>query len=111
MYANEQKNVLSACAKQPVSVGGADPSWDSNTDDMTREELFHAVGVLLAEIIRPGHIDAELERQVGALLAGREQMSERVRKLREYIDAHCPHSTLSEKDCQTCRFLKEDASS
>lgn len=54
-----------------------------------------------------------LEMKVGALLEGRERMGERIRKLREYIAAHCKHSPFPEDceddDCPTCWFLKEDA--
>ncbi len=51
-----------------------------------------------------------LEQQVGALLAGRERMSERIRKLREFIAAH-GHHTDDAVTCHTCRFLEEDARS
>ena len=51
-----------------------------------------------------------LEMQVGALLAGRERMGERIDALREYIRATAPHSGV-ETSCPTCKFLKEDASS
>lgn len=51
---------------------------------------------------------ALLEQRAGALLAGRERMSERIRKLREYIASNCQHSAL-EADCPTCKFLQEDA--
>ncbi len=50
-----------------------------------------------------------LEQQVGALLAGRERMSERIRKLREFIAAHGPHEDAVE--CPSCQFLMEDARS
>lgn len=49
-----------------------------------------------------------LEQQVGALLAGRERMGDRIRKLREYIASNCPHSAL-DTNCPTCQFLQEDA--
>lgn len=51
-----------------------------------------------------------LEQQVGALLAGRERMSDRIRKLREYIASNCRH-TGDESPCPTCEFLMEDATS
>ena len=44
-----------------------------------------------------------LEQQVEALLAGRERMSVRIMKLREFIAAHGPHE--DDVECQTCRFL------
>lgn len=50
-----------------------------------------------------------LEQQVGALLAGRERMGDRIRKLREYIASNCPHAAL-DTNCPTCEFLKDDAS-
>jgi len=50
-----------------------------------------------------------LEQQVGALLSGRERMSMRIMKLREFIARNCPHSAL-DTDCPTCQFLQEDAS-
>jgi hypothetical protein len=53
---------------------------------------------------------ALLEQQVGALLAGRERMGERIRKLREFITKNCEHSDL-DIDCPKCEFLKEDANS
>jgi len=49
-----------------------------------------------------------LEMQVGALIKQREDYATRVRKLREYIAANCPHSG-AEPTCPTCSFLKEDA--
>ena len=50
-----------------------------------------------------------LEQQVGALMAGRERMSVRIMKLREFIARNCQHSA-PDTDCPTCEFLKEDAS-
>lgn len=50
-----------------------------------------------------------LEQQVGALLAGRERMSVRIMRLREFIARNCQHSAL-DTNCPTCEFLKEDAS-
>lgn len=49
-----------------------------------------------------------LEQQVGALLAGRERMSERIMLLREYIASNCPHAA-TDIACPTCEFLMEDA--
>lgn len=49
-----------------------------------------------------------LEQQVNALLAGRERMSERIMRLREFIAKNCPHSAL-DVTCSTCQFLQEDA--
>ena len=51
-----------------------------------------------------------LEQQVGALLAGRERMAERIRKLREFI-ARSGHHIADNCQCNICRFLKEDAKS
>lgn len=49
-----------------------------------------------------------LEMQVGALIQQREHLMGRVRRLREYIAANCPHSAL-DTNCPTCQFLQEDA--
>lgn len=48
-----------------------------------------------------------LEMQVGALIQQREHLMGRVRRLREYIAANCPHSAL-DTNCPTCQFLQED---
>lgn len=50
-----------------------------------------------------------LEQQVDALLRGRERMSERIVRLREFIAAHGEH--VDDSECPTCRFLMEDAAS
>lgn len=49
-----------------------------------------------------------LEMQVGTLIQKREHLMGRVRRLREYIAANCPHPEL-DTNCPTCRFLQEDA--
>ena len=49
-----------------------------------------------------------LEMQNEALLVGRERMTTRILKLREFIASNCPHDAL-EKGCKTCEFLMEDA--
>lgn len=50
-----------------------------------------------------------LEQQVEALLLGRERMSVRIMRLREFIAKHGPHQ--DDPECPTCKFLMEDASS
>lgn len=50
----------------------------------------------------------QLERQVEALLVGREHMGIRIMRLRDFIDRNCRHSGL-EDDCPTCLFLQKDA--
>ena len=49
-----------------------------------------------------------LEQQVGALLAGRERMGNRIRKLREFIAKRGRH-TMGCVDCPVCRFRLEEA--
>lgn len=49
-----------------------------------------------------------LPTQLDALLAGREQMGERILRLRQFINDYGPHSGSHEL-CPTCNFLKEDA--
>lgn len=51
-----------------AELGVADPSWDADTNDMTRDELCHAVGELRVEIIRRGHVEAVLRRLAQAVL-------------------------------------------
>ena len=49
-----------------------------------------------------------LEMQNEALLVGRERMTTRILKLREFIASNCPHEALVD-GCKTCEFLMEDA--
>ena len=52
---------------------------------------------------------ATLEQKIETLLVGRERMSVRIMRLREFIARNCQHSAL-DTNCPTCEFLKEDAS-
>jgi hypothetical protein len=51
-----------------------------------------------------------LEQQVGALLQGRERMSVRIMKLREFIAA-LAHNSDDELTCTAWKFFAKDAKS
>lgn len=66
---NERTTKLERAASALTGgLGVADPSWDADTNDMTLDELRHAVGALRVEIIRRGHVEAVLRRLAQAVL-------------------------------------------
>lgn len=58
----------SGTSASTAGFGVADPSWDSDPNDMARDALCQAVGDLRVEIIRRGHVEAVLRRLAQAVL-------------------------------------------